>query len=258
MKQEFNIFLNALMFYTRIPVPKSVIYSETALSKAFRYFPLIGIIVGAAGAGCLILANMVMPYSLSVLLAISVMVLLTGGIHEDGIADFFDGFGGGRSKESILRIMRDSHIGTYGVVTLILLIAFKYTALTAIPIERAPLVLICAHTISRVFPILMVRISSYARGDESKSQHTRQGIDTKTLVIAILFGVIPLSFMGYIFTAIYITVSAIILMLLRLYLHRKIGGFTGDTLGALQQFTELCLYLTYLSLPATWTELSIW
>ena len=113
MKHEFNIFLNALMYYSRIPIPKNVTCSESSLSKAFRYFPLVGIIVGTVGFGCLLLTNIVMPYSVSTLIAISVMVLLTGAIHEDGFADFFDGFGGGRTKESILRIMRDWYLRCY-------------------------------------------------------------------------------------------------------------------------------------------------
>lgn len=257
MKKEFNIFLNALMYYTQIPVPKNVIFSETTLSKAFRYFPLVGIITGGTGAGCLMLANTVMPYSVSILLAISAMMLLTGGLHEDGIADFFDGFGGGRSKESILRIMRDSHIGTYGVVTLILLIALKYATLTSIPLEQAAIVLVAAHAVSRIFSVLMVRFSSYAREGESKTQHTRLGVDNKSLFIAIIIGIAPLCFIGYRFALIYIAISTIFFILFRLYLHRKIGGFTGDTLGALQQFSELFFYLTYISIPTVWIELSI-
>ena len=132
--------------------------------------------------------------------------------------------------------------------------AFKYISLIAIPIERAVFVFISAHSISRVFPILLIRSSCYAREGESKAQHTRQGVDNVSLIVAIFFGIIPLSFFGYKFIAIYIAISVLFLIIYRFYLHSKIGGFTGDTLGALQQFTELFFYLTYISLPATWTE----
>lgn len=246
MKKEWNILLNALMYYSRIPVPRNLECTEETLSKAFRYFPLVGILVGSIGAGCLLLANSVLPASISVLLTLALMMLLTGAFHEDGLADFFDGFGGGHTRESILRIMKDSHIGTYGVIALIMLLAFKFMALTAISFSQLPLVLIAAHAASRVFPILLVKSSSYAREGQSKAQHTRNGIDTLSLVVAIAIGILPSLLFNYRFVLLYFFLTVLFFMLFRHYLHRKIGGFTGDTLGALQQFAELFFYLLFI------------
>lgn len=246
MKKEWNILLNALMYYSRIPVPKNLDCTEETLSKAFRYFPLVGIVVGSIGAGCLLLADSVAPVSISVLCVIAVMILLTGAIHEDGLADFFDGFGGGTSKESILRIMKDSHIGTYGVIALIMMLALRFITLTEIPLTKLPFVLIAASAASRVFPILLVKSSSYARQGQSKAQHTRNGIDTLSFVIAIMSGVLPSLLLNYRFVLLYFLFSGLFFMAYRHYLHRKIGGFTGDTLGALQQFTELFFYLLFI------------
>lgn len=254
MKKELNLFFVALMYYSRIPVPKNLECSEQTLSKAFRYFPLIGIIVAGIGAGCFVLSNKVMPQSVCILFTLAVMIMLTGCLHEDGFADFFDGFGGGNSKDAILRIMKDSHIGTYGVVALVLLLAFKFTAMQAISIAKIPSVLIAAHAISRVFPILLIKSSVYARDGQSKAQHTRSGVDRLSLVVAIIFGAVPLLFFNFGFVICYLLLAAVLFVVYKCYLHKKIGGFTGDTLGALQQFTELLFYITYLSTSQLWTE----
>ncbi|MGL5561039.1 MAG: adenosylcobinamide-GDP ribazoletransferase, partial [Tannerellaceae bacterium] len=121
MKKELNIFYNALLFFSRIPVPRNLEFSEEIQTKAFRYFSLVGIIVGGIGVAAFEVADLFFSRIIASILMIIVMLLTTGCLHEDGLADFFDGFGGGTSKERILAIMKDSHIGTYGVIALIML-----------------------------------------------------------------------------------------------------------------------------------------
>lgn len=114
-----NTFFTALMFFTRIPVPGSIPYSKELLNKALRFFPLVGGIVGGIGAGILWLGMLIFPFPLALLLSMVVTIFITGAFHEDGFADFCDGYGGGITKERILEIMKDSRLGTYGTIGLI-------------------------------------------------------------------------------------------------------------------------------------------
>ncbi len=120
MPRELKVFFTAIMFYTRIPVPKGTGFSAENLNRATRYFPLIGILVGGVGALVFILVNLILSTPVTIVISIALMILLTGAFHEDAIADFCDGFGGGYSQEKILSIMKDSRIGTYGAIALIL------------------------------------------------------------------------------------------------------------------------------------------
>lgn len=242
MKQQINLFFHALFFYSRIPAGK-INYSEENLTKAFRYFPLVGIIVGAIGGGIFLLSRWIFPVSVALVISVAVMVLVTGALHEDGLSDFFDGFGGGRDKERILAIMKESTIGAYGVIALILLFVSKLTLLLSINPSHIITVLIASHASSRMMPIFLINSSHYARTGESKAMHTRRRTDKVTFVIALIFGLLPLVFISWKIILVVIPVYAMIVMVLKKYTERKIGGFTGDVLGALQQFSELAFYL---------------
>lgn len=137
------------MFYTRIPVPKSTGFSEENLNRATRYFPLAGIIVGGSGALLFIAANLILGVHASVLGSLILMIMITGAFHEDGLADFCDGFGGGYSKDQILSIMKDSRIGVYGTIALILVLLSKLLLLSEIGLEDIPYVILAAHSFSQ-------------------------------------------------------------------------------------------------------------
>ncbi len=257
IQKELNLFLNALMFFTRIPCPHVTEYSEAIMSKALRYYPLTGFIVAAITAGVLWLALLIMPVPVAVTIALTVSVLLTGAFHEDGLADFVDGFGGGHSREKILEIMKDSRIGTFGTIALILLFALKIVALISLPGKKLPEVIIAAYCASRVFPALLVKTSSYARKNEGKAFFSRYGIDWKSIVIIAVTGFIPMIMFNYRFVILYTALSLVFLAVFRHYLHRRIGGYTGDILGAVQQVTELIFYLVLTAVPATWMNSSV-
>ena len=246
MKQQLNLFFHALMFYSRIPTGK-IDYSEENLTKAFRYFPLVGIIAAAVGAGVFMLFGLIFPHPIAVVATIVAIVLATGAIHEDGFSDFFDGFGGGHTKERILAIMKDSTIGAYGVIALIFLFLTKFSVFLSFDAVSLPLILIAAHGSSRVMPIVMINTSRYARTENSKAMHTRHKTDTTTFIIALIIGFAPLAFVPWQVSAIVIPVYFGICFLLRRYVEKKIDGFTGDILGALQQFCELAFYLVFLA-----------
>ena len=145
MIEELKIFFTAVQYYTRIPCPRWVGHSQDQLNEASKYFPLMGWIVGGASAGVFYLAQFIFPVSISVLLSMAAGILLTGAFHEDGFADTCDGFGGGWTKAEVLEIMKDSRIGSYGTIGLVLILLSKFL-FTNIPNTAIPLALWVAHS----------------------------------------------------------------------------------------------------------------
>lgn len=233
------------MFYTRFPVKKIEGWSENMLNKSTRYFPFIGIIVGGVGALFFWGAIQIFPVSIAVILSMVATIFFTGAFHEDGFADFCDGFGGGYTKERILEIMKDSRIGTYGSVGLLMILGIKFLALTQIEISRIPLVLIAGHAISRLFPVLLIYTSEYARLDSlSKTKPIGKADSAYSLIFAHTLGGITLFLLLWQEAAIGIIVLMVIFLVFRKYIIRKLDGYTGDILGALQQLCEVFFYLS--------------
>ncbi len=152
------------MFLTRLPVPSGE-YSAAALAKSVVYFPLIGVVVGLAGSTTYVLAQFVWPHSIATALALVVMIVCTGAFHEDGLADSADGIGGGWSVDDKLAIMKDSRIGTYGSLALILALLVKFAALASLGTELVLAALVTAHALSRWSILPLVRYTNYVSGD---------------------------------------------------------------------------------------------
>jgi adenosylcobinamide-GDP ribazoletransferase len=246
---QLRIFLTAVMFYTRIPVPKSVGYSQENMSRSTVYLPIIGLLVGAVGGGVYLLSDIFLPTGISVLLCMIATILLTGAFHEDSIADFCDGFGGGRDKEGILRIMKDSHIGTYGTVGLILTLGMRYLTLSNLYPGVFLAVIIAGNAYSRFQPVLLINTSEYMRKNaENKAGGVVAELSFKTILISFIFALIPMLFLPLWTSGFIILIELITFLLFRLYVHRKLGGYTGDVLGALQQISEIVFYLSFLIL----------
>jgi len=249
LKKEIRIFFTALMFYTRIPCPKWVDHSEEYLSKATRYFPVIGWIVGAATAFALYAFSFVLPISLALILSVAVGILLTGAFHEDGFADVCDGFGGGWTKQKILDIMKDSRVGAYGVIGTILLLSLKFFALyeiARIDVVLCCKVLILAHTLSRFSGIILRKNLEYVReNDNSKAKPIAKQTSSKDYLIAFLFCLIPLFLFKTAMILLLFIPLLLIVLYLRSYYKKWIGGYTGDCLGAVQQVAEVALYISF-------------
>jgi len=250
MRKQIEIFFTALMFYTRIPCPKWVTHDPEYLNKATRYFPLMGWIVAAVCALVYMATEFFLGSPIAVLLSMIAGILTTGAFHEDGFADVCDAFGGGWTKEKILDIMKDSRIGAYGAIGIMLLLLLKFTTLSAMPFTQMWMILLAAHSFSRLCAVLLVATSQYVReNDDAKAKPLAKSITAKEIIPAVLFGLIPLLF----FQRIEIIYALILPLLgtffLRRYFHKWIGGYTGDCLGATQQVTEV---LFYLSLLAYW------
>ncbi|MCO5230009.1 MAG: adenosylcobinamide-GDP ribazoletransferase [Chitinophagales bacterium] len=252
MRRQIKLFFTALMFYTRIPCPKQLEYSQDNINHATRYFPLIGWIVGALSYIAYSISSSIFTIEIAVLISLIVGVLLTGAFHEDGFADVFDGFGGGWTKEKILEIMKDSRIGVYGTISLIFLFAIKYLALIEIANNihglHLALIFILYHSLARFTSIQLVFFSQYSRDDESsKVKPIAKAHGYKEKIGVYLFGGIPfLSLcyinweLGYILLILFLIVYSS-----KKYFEKWIGGYTGDCLGAIEQFAE-CIILLYI------------
>jgi cobalamin 5'-phosphate synthase/cobalamin synthase len=168
LAEELALLATAAQFLTRIPLPAADHFTEQRLAAAPRYFPLVGALVGALCAGVYIAALAVFPASVAVLLALAAGLLITGAFHEDGLADTFDGLGGG---DRALDVMRDSRIGTYGAVALLSVLALKCAALIALPPLAVFTALVVAHGLSRLSAVLVIVSSRYLR-DEGTGKPT--------------------------------------------------------------------------------------
>jgi adenosylcobinamide-GDP ribazoletransferase len=243
LKNELKIFLTALSFYTRIPVGHIAGWSEELLNKATRYFPLVGVLVGGFGAFVFWSFSFLFPTSIAILISMLATILLTGAFHEDGLADFCDGFGGGYTPEKILDIMKDSRVGTYGSIGLIAALGLKFFSLLHLDPARLPMILIVGHAVSRIFPVVLIYTSQYVRLDaSSKAKPIGKSDSVSSFILAIVLGGYTLLFLGWMEIIISLSVLLVLTLLFRNYIQRKIGGYTGDILGALQQLCEVLFY----------------
>ena len=241
-----KLFLLALSFYTRVPCPQTV--DIKLLPQAAVFLPLVGWLVGAITAASFYLAALVWPQTTAVIVALISGVLLTGAFHEDGFADVCDGFGGGWGKARILEIMKDSHIGVYGVIGLLLLFLLKISVLNGINAAAVPWVLLAGHSISRLPPLLLMQRYHYARDTISKAAAAVYRPKRRELAVAMAIALLPLALLPAVCAGAIIPVLAVNAGLGR-YFHRHIGGYTGDCLGASQQIAETIFYL---SVSALW------
>jgi adenosylcobinamide-GDP ribazoletransferase len=244
LKRNWRYLLTAVMFFTRIPV-RLQDFDEANLNKSTRFFPLVGILVGLVGAAVFWLSNKLLPIEIAVLLSIVATVLLTGAFHEDGLADAIDGLGGGWTKEQVLAIMVDSRIGSYGAIGLVLALLTKYQALSYQTATLIPASIIAGHAISRLCAVLVMATQSYVK-TEGKSKPLATQLSLVELVMATFFGLLPLTFLAVKYLLALLPV-VIVWLWFSIKIKRRIGGYTGDCLGAMQQLTEIAFYLGLLA-----------
>lgn len=229
----------ALALLTRIPVP-AVADAQTA-GRATRWFPLVGALIGAIYIGIAWAGMLRLPAPLVAVFLVITEALLTGAMHMDGLADMADGFGGGKTREDILRIMRDPSIGSYGAVALTLLVAFKITVLAQV-LERHRVFpyLMLAPVLGRWTPAPLARFLPYARPTKGAPAFagTTELLWSTVLTAAIVAAMgVPRAFLCW-------TLVAIATAAFGLFCDRKIGGITGDTLGAAIEIAECLVFLS--------------
>ena len=249
------LFLMATQFLTRVPVRSGSEFQARSLSESLRYFPLVGGLVGLIEVSVWWLSGHWFGRTIAVGLMLAASLLLTGALHEDGFADTCDGFGGGNTRERVLAIMKDSRIGAFGAIGLIVLMGLKWSALVALPGDAFWLIVVASHVVSRWCTIGLVRVMPYARAQgEGKSGAFDGGLPGGRWILSGALGLgaaaIPVilpsasdraglaAAAGAAFIA-----AACAALLGAAYLQRRLGGYTGDCLGAVQQVCELAFLL---------------
>lgn len=242
VRRELEYFFGALRFFTRLPVPAWVGHSAEALNHSARYFTLVGLIVGLIGALVFALTSFFWPKTLAVLLAMAATIYVTGAFHEDGWADMVDGFGGGWTRERTLEIMKDSRIGSYGAIALVLLLLAKFMALVELDMLLVAPALVAGHAFSRLCATSVMHFLDYAR-DEGKAKPLATRISVGELVVAATFGLVALLLLPPLSVVFGVLLAAAATAFLAHKFQQQLGGYTGDCLGATQQLAELAFYL---------------
>lgn len=244
MQRELAFFFAALRFFTRLPVPAWVGHAPDQLDGAARYFPAVGIIVGAIGAAATLASSQVLPIGLALILGMAATLVATGAFHEDGFADTCDGCGGGWDKAQVLAIMKDSRIGSYGAIGMTLMLLAKWNALMELDDALLLAAIVAAHAVSRFAATTLIFALDYVRDDDSsKSRPLAQRMGTGALAVAALFGLAPCLLLSAPAVVYALGAVAVATLAAARYFVRRIGGYTGDCLGATQQVAELAFYL---------------
>ena len=245
----------AVSFLTRLPVPIPGEVNAQALGRCHRWFSLVGASIGLGLALVYWGLEQVLPFFIAVFVTLVLSLWLTGALHEDGLADCMDGLGGGRTVAQRLAIMKDSRVGSYGVLALIASLIGRWLLLSALAQQEAGLVmmaLITAHALSRGLAASMMGVLPYLRCDTDSKVHALTGhhhaSDFAWLAgIAALVAVLSA---GVVSGSVLLLITALSGWLLYRWLKHQLGGVTGDTLGAVQQITEMFLYLVLVMMHA--------
>jgi adenosylcobinamide-GDP ribazoletransferase len=237
-------FLAAVQFLTRVPVP-GLAYQQDSLARAVKFFPIVGLLLGAGSVGLYFALTPHLPQVVVSLIIVAYLTGITGCLHEDGLADSADGFGGGWERERVLEIMRDSRIGSYGAAALTLSLLARVLLISSLPRVQATAFLLAGPVLSRWTSLPLSFFLPPARESEEAGQGARIARLTSrgslvvgsVLAFVIVFALLRLHALFPIAAAISVTV------LTGLYYRRRIGGVTGDCFGATNQLSEIAVYL---------------
>lgn len=257
--RQLSLVLVAAQFLTRLPIPALSNFEPIWLTRSARYFPLVGGLVGIINVGVWWLCSRWLPPVISVGLMMVASLLLTGAFHEEGLADSCDGFGGGTSPERILAIMKDSRMGAYGAIGIVMMLGLKWATLVAIPVAVFPLLVVAAHIMSRWCAIGLIWRLRYVRSDsDAKSKPLADALSGFGWTLSGLIGamaLVPVAFASDVaassanIRAFFAAVIAAIItaVVAAAYFRKRIAGYTGDCLGAVQQVTELAFLIAALA-----------
>jgi len=239
--------LAAFTFFTRLPLWRIKEIPADDFKRVVPLWPLTGWLTSIVTVGVLWLALRVMPYTLAWIVALCARLLLTGCLHEDGLADFIDGFGGGTSRERTLAIMKDSHIGTYGVIGLIIYFALMLQLPGALQRERLALIVLIGDCWSKCCAAQLINLLPYARKEEdAKIKASYNRMTGGEMAICMICGITPAAILSGTLPVIFFVLMAVpvcVMLLMALFMKRRIGGYTGDCCGATFLICELSYYL---------------
>ena len=255
LREEAAAFLLAVQFMTRVPLGNAQLYTAERFLRSRAHYPLVGLLIGGICAAVFWTASASFGPLLAIVLAMAAGIVVSGALHEDGLADVCDGLGGGKNREHALEIMKDSRLGTYGVLGLVLVLGTKILALAEIPPALVPWALIAGHSASRAALLCIVCLEPYARaeGTARAAEGTMSAVAFAFAVTVAAAAVVGLPFvLGWplwAFVAGAACAGALIGLAATWYcLRKKLGGYTGDGLGAAQQTSEMGLYLAVAAL----------
>jgi adenosylcobinamide-GDP ribazoletransferase len=240
-----SAFVAAMQTLTHVPLASASAPSAKALAWSAVFYPVAGLFLGAAGIGVYLLALSLFPASVAALLVLAAWMLLTGALHEDGIADTFDAFGSQHSRGDILRVMKDSRIGVYGALALVVSQLLRWQTLAALPAGE----IVAALVASQVFPRAGIVTLAFLAGPASGGTGGAfaSALRARHVVCAWLLAVVllaPLQQWGAMMLV--MSVCLVIVVAARRYFHGRLGGVTGDCLGAANQIQEIVVLLAIL------------
>ncbi len=240
MKQLFKDLVVAFQFLSRLPLP-SVEFDPDSLSRSVMFFPVVGLVVGLGGVGLQRLLTPHLSRMLAAILVLVFFVMVTGGLHEDGLADTADGLGGGWNREQMLAIMRDSKIGAFGAIALVLSLIARFGLLSSLPLHRFAPYVISAHVLCRwtALPLSFVKA---ARSEEGQGARIAQRTSRGSIIAGTLITAVIVAFLLRMASFVPILSAIAITGLSGLYYWRRLGGISGDCFGATNQLTEIAIY----------------
>jgi len=248
----FDRIWASFIFFTRLPLWRLHEPRTECYKTVVEHWPLTGWLTGGLMAATLYAGSLFLPYLVAVLLAIAVRMLTTGALHEDGLADFFDGFGGGGSdRERILTIMKDSHIGTFGVLGLVMYVMLLASALFSMSPQVAALTILAADPFAKMLTAGLITLPYARKEEEAKAKVVYRKIPTLAIISLALQGLLPMLPLIYHltiyhlpFTILPFIVSILVFSFLYLFIRGRLRGYTGDCCGAVCLMVELSIYLT--------------
>lgn len=250
MKDTLSRIWAALIFFTRLPFWRLYQPPQQHYNSVVEYWPLAGWLTGGVMALTIWFGSVVLPYQIVVAIAIILRMLLTGALHEDGLADFFDGFGGGHDRERVLAIMKDSHIGTFGVLALLVHLLLLWLCLCALPPQIAALSIFAADGYSKMLAGQIIQMMPYARTEATaKSGVVYRKISVRAGIVLFIEGVLPLAPLLILYHSVIrwdliVFVPCVAFYFLYLFIWRRLRGYTGDCCGALCLMLETVVLLT--------------
>lgn len=238
-------FAAALTLFTRLPLWKWIEIPSSSYSTAVVFWPLAGWLSGALDTGIFLGMSFLIPVLPALILAIVVQLCFTGALHEDGLADFCDGFGGGRDKEGVLCIMKDSHIGTYGVIGLICYYLLLISLLGSMPRLMIALTILAADPFSKFCASQLINLLPYARKEGAKNRISYSRMTFLQFILNLIFGCLPLLplLLYEPITSLAVLFPLLSLLCMVLYMKHRIGGYTGDCCGATYLICEVSMIL---------------
>jgi adenosylcobinamide-GDP ribazoletransferase len=242
IRRVLDDWLTALQFLTRLPLPR-LAYDPAGLSRAVTWFPLAGLLIGLGAAGVHALVARRLPSSLAVLATLIYLVTITGALHEDGLADTADGLGGGWTRERALEIMRDSRIGSYGALALILSLLARFLLLSSLPAENFTRFIVTAHVLCRWSTLPLGYFLGPARAQEGQAARIAQRTSRVALVAGTSLAAILTAILMHGRWWIPATVAVAVTAACGAYFHYRLGGITGDCFGAANQLVEIAVYV---------------